>query len=138
MTRARIVVADDHKGIRDTVVQLLKRECNVLEAVGDGQALLEAVTRLSPDLCVLDISMPVMSGIEVASILKGSPQSPKLVFLTIHDDKDFVMEAFKTGAEGYVIKQRMAADLIFAVKEVMAGRTFVSKIGASQAKRRPQ
>ena len=126
--RARILVADDHQGIRDTVVNLLRRDFEVLETVADGRALLDAVKRLKPDLCVVDISMPFVNGIEAASQLKTNGNPPKLIFLTIHEDEDFVSAALKTGAEGYVIKERIAADLIFAIKEVLAGRTFVSKI----------
>ena len=126
MTRARILVADDHELIRDKVVRLLQREFDVLEAVADGQALLDAAARMKPDVCVLDISMPVMNGIETANRLKQSGSGAKVIFLTVHDDSDFVGAAFQNGAEGYVIKCRMASDLIAAVREVLAGRTFVS------------
>ena len=131
MGRARILVADDHEAIRQTVVHLLQREFDVLETVNDGRSLVEAVDRLKPDLCVLDISMPVLSGIQAASILKRIEPPPKLIFLTIHDDEDFVREALDTGAEGYVIKERMASDLIFAVKAVLDGHTFVSKLAST-------
>jgi DNA-binding NarL/FixJ family response regulator len=131
VARARILVADDHEGIRQTVVQLLRREFDVLEPVNDGQSLVEAVDRLKPDLCVVDISMPVLSGIQAASILKRIKPPPKLIFLTIHDDEDFVREALNTGAEGYVIKERMASDLVFAVKTVLGGQTFISKLASS-------
>lgn len=126
MTRARILVADDHELMRDRVVHLLKREFDVLDAVADGPTLLEVAARLKPDVCVLDISMPLMSGIETAAQLKQSGLLMKIIFLTIHDDVDFVGAAFETGANGYVLKTRMAADLLVAVREVLAGRTFIS------------
>ena len=126
MKRARILVAEDHKLMRNRVVRLLKREFEVVGAVDSGQALLEAALKLKPDVCVLDISMPLLSGIETAAQLKLSDSTAKVIFLTIHDDSDFVGAAFKSGAEGYVFKTRMAADLVVAVKEVMAGRTFLS------------
>jgi len=134
VARARILVADDHKGIRETVVHLLNREFDVLETVNDGRALIEAVRRLHPDLCVVDVSMPIISGIEAAAKLKKNGDPPKLIFLTIHDDQDFVDEAFNAGADGYVIKGRMAADLILAVKAVLGGRTFVSAMESSKPK----
>jgi len=134
VARARILVADDHKGIRETVVHLLNREFDVLETVNDGRALIEAVRRLHPDLCVVDVSMPIISGIEAAAKLKKNGNPPKLIFLTIHDDQDFVDEAFNAGADGYVIKGRMAADLILAVKAVLGGRTFVSAMESSKPK----
>ena len=126
MKRARILVAEDHKLMRNRVVRLLKSEFEVVGAVDSGQALLEAAARLKPDVCVLDISMPVVSGIEAAAQLKLGDSPTKVIFLTIHNDSDFVGAAFKSGAEGYVFKTRMAADLLIAVREVMAGRTFLS------------
>lgn len=126
MKRARILVAEDHKLMRDRVMRLLKSEFEVVGAVDSGQALLEAAARLNPDVCVLDISMPTLSGIETANQLKLANSAAKVIFLTIHNDPDFVGAAFKSGAEGYVFKTRMAADLVTAVREVMAGRTFLS------------
>jgi DNA-binding NarL/FixJ family response regulator len=126
VTRARILVAEDHELMRDRVVRLLNREFDVVEAVENGEALLEAAVRLKPDVCVLDISMPLLSGIETLIHLKQSHSPAKVIFLTIHNDSDFVGAAFKSGAEGYVFKTRMVADLVFAVREVLAGRTFLS------------
>ncbi|MFL6228113.1 MAG: response regulator transcription factor [Pyrinomonadaceae bacterium] len=126
MTRARILLADDHKGMRDRVIRLLEREFEMLEPVKDGRALLEAATRLQPDVCLLDISMPDINGIEAAARLKESGSKAKVIFLTIHEDPDFLVAALKAGASGYVVKPRMASDLRAAVKEVLAGRTYIS------------
>jgi DNA-binding NarL/FixJ family response regulator len=125
-TRARILVAEDHELMRNKVVRLLQHDFEVLEAVTNGEALLEAAARLKPDICVLDISMPRLNGIETATHLKRSKSPSKVIFLTIHDDSDSVGAAFKSGAAGYVFKTRMAADLVIAVREVLAGRTFLS------------
>lgn len=129
MARARILVADDHEEVRNTIVLLLKRQFEVLAAVSDGPEFLDAFNRLKPDLCVLDISMPKMSGIEVAYRIKQSHSQTKIVFLTLHDDVDFRAAALETGAEGYVTKARMGGELIFAVKEVLAGRRFCTLPG---------
>ena len=126
MARARIVVADDHELMRESVVRLLKRHFEVIAAVASGEDLLESALRLNPDVYVLDISMPLLSGIETAIHLKQNDSTAKVIFLTIHQDPDFVGAAFKSGAEGYVFKTRMAADLVVAVREVLAGRTFLS------------
>ena len=126
MTRARILVAEDHELMRDRVVRMLRRDFEVVDAVTNGEALLEAAERLKPDVCVLDISMPLLNGIETAAHLKKNSSTAKIIFLTIHNDSDSVGAAFKSGAEGYVFKTRMAADLIVAVREVLAGRTFLS------------
>lgn len=126
MTRARILLADDHKGMRDRVVRMLEREFEMLEPVQDGRALLEAASRLKPDVCLMDISMPLINGIEAAAQLKESGSKSKIIFLTIHEDLDFLVAALKAGASGYVVKPRMASDLRAAVKEVLAGRTYIS------------
>jgi len=105
---------------------MLEREFEVLEPVSDGGALLEAAARLKPDVCLLDISMPVLSGIEAAAQLKESGLGAKIIFLTIHEDPDFLVAALRAGASGYVTKPRMASDLRAAIKEVLAGRTYIS------------
>jgi DNA-binding NarL/FixJ family response regulator len=117
-------VADDHDEIRKTIVHLLKQQFDVIDAVADGPAFLEAVARLKPDVCVLDISMPSMSGIEAAHRIKQSNSRTKIIFLTLHDDSDFRAAALATGAEGYVTKNKMRGHLLLAVREVLAGRTF--------------
>lgn len=126
MARARILVAEDHELMRDKVVRLLRRDFDVVDAVTNGEALLEAAARLKPDVCVLDISMPLLNGIETATHLQKNSSPVKVIFLTIHCDSDSVGAAFKSGAAGYVFKTRMAADLVVAIKEVLAGRTFLS------------
>lgn len=126
MPRARILLADDHKGMRGRVVRLLASEFEVVGAVEDGGALLEAASKMKPDVCVIDISMPVLSGIEAAAQLKKSGSTAKIIFLTVHDDPDFVQAALETGALGYVVKSRMASDLRSAVKGVIAGKVFIS------------
>jgi len=120
------LLADDHKEMRDSVRRCLEEEFKVVVAVADGAALLEAATQLDPDICLLDISMPKLNGIEVANQLKQRGSRAKVIFLTIHEDMDFAQAALKTGASGYVIKRRMASDLLRAVKEALAGRIFIS------------
>src|SRR3954463_2641932 len=96
--RARILLADDHREIRKKAVHLLNREFEIVEAVEDGRAFVDAASRLKPALCILDISMPVTNGIEAATQLKESGSKAKIIFLTVHEDWDFVRAAFKTGA----------------------------------------
>jgi DNA-binding NarL/FixJ family response regulator len=88
--------------------------------------LIEAVARLHPDILVIDISMPVLSGIEAAQQLKQSGTDAKIVFLTIHEDPDFVQAALAAGASGYVVKSRLATDLLLAIRAALAGGRFVS------------
>jgi DNA-binding NarL/FixJ family response regulator len=126
MTRARILLADDHKEMRDQVVLLLEQEFDILAALESGEAIVEATAKLCPDVCLLDISMPVLSGIEVAEKLKEKGSTAKVIFLTVHEDPDFVQAALKTKSAGYVIKRRLASDLLRAIRAVLDGGTFIS------------
>jgi DNA-binding NarL/FixJ family response regulator len=126
VVRTRILLADDHLEIRAVVTRMLEREYEIVESVTDGQALLDAASRLNPDICVVDISMPIIDGIQAAAELKASGSTTKIIILTVHEDDDFVRASFENGASGYVVKARIATDLVAAVKEVLAGRTFVS------------
>jgi len=128
--RARILLADDHDEMRDRVKRHLEHEFEVLDSVEDGFALLEAAARLQPDVCLLDISMPILNGIETATRLKQAGSTAKVVFLTIHEDVDFLRAALRTGALGYVIKRRMVSDLRLAIREALAGRRFISTSAA--------
>lgn len=126
MKRPRVLLADDHKEMRDRVTRYLEVEFDVVEAVADGRTLLDAASRLNPDICLLDISMPSLNGIETAIQLKQLGSKAKVLFLTIHEDVDFLEAALRTGASGYVLKRRIASDLRPAIRDVLAGKTFIS------------
>ena len=126
MTRARILLADDHKEMRERVVCLLEPEFDVIGAVADGGQLLTAEAALHPDVCVVDISMPSICGIDAAIKMKAGGSEAKIVLLTIYEDPDFLQAAMASGAAGYVVKSRMASDLSVAVRAALAGRIFVS------------
>ena len=124
MALARILVVDDHEELRNKIVHLLDQQFDVLGATGDGPSFLKALARLKPDLCVLDISMPDMNGIDVAQQIKQTDSQIKIVFVTVHDDLDFRAAALSTGAEGYVTKAKMGGELLLAVRKVLAGGRF--------------
>jgi two-component system response regulator DesR len=126
VARARILLADDHKEIRDRAVRLLEPEFEVVGAVADGNALVQASAQLKPDVCIIDISMPYLNGIEAAIKLRESGSKARIVFLTVNEDADFVRAALRTGALGYVVKSRMASDLCSAIKGAISGHLFVS------------
>lgn len=126
MARARILLADDHKEIRDRAVRLLEPEFEVVGTVADGCELLKASSQMQPDVCVIDISMPRVNGIEAAIQLRKSGSEAKVVFLTVNEDPDFVRAALRTGALGYVVKSRMATDLRAAVNGAILGHLFIS------------
>jgi DNA-binding NarL/FixJ family response regulator len=126
VARARILLADDHKEIRDRAVRLLEPEFEVVGIVADGNSLVRASAHLKPDVCVVDISMPHLSGIDAAIKLRDNGSKAKIVFLTVNEDSDFVRAALRTGALGYVVKSRMASDLCTAINGAISGNLFIS------------
>jgi two-component system response regulator DesR len=126
VTRARILLADDHKEMRERAVSLLQEEFEVVGAVEDGHALLESELRMRPDVCVVDISMPGLCGLDAAAQLHARGSKTKIVVLTVYDDSDFLEAALKSGAAAYVVKSRMTSDLCLAIHEALAGRRFIS------------
>jgi DNA-binding NarL/FixJ family response regulator len=126
VTRARVLLADDHKEMRDRVSQLLGPKFEVVGEVENGYALLDAASKMKPDLCIMDISMPVMNGIEASAKLNESGSHTKIVILTVHDDIDFAKAALSAGALAYVVKAHMASELLPAIEKVLRGGMFVS------------
>ena len=124
--RPRVLVAEDHRAMRDSLVRLLSRECDVVEAVADGHAAVAAAARLNPDLLVLDIAMPGMNGIVAATQIRASGSQAKVVFVTNLHDREFVDRSLTLGSVGYIMKNRIVADLFPAIREVLAGHSFVS------------
>lgn len=108
------------------VAALLRDSFDIVGMVSDGQAALDAILTLKPDLAVMDISMPIMSGIEVARELKSRANKTKIVFLTVHEDPDIIATCLSAGALGYVVKEVMNSDLILGMNGALAGRVFVS------------
>jgi DNA-binding NarL/FixJ family response regulator len=123
---ARVLLADDHPAMLAETARVLGSEHQVVGAVSNGLELLEAARRLDPDLIVLDISMPGLDGFEAARRLKQAGCRSKLLFLTVWEDADFAREALELGADGYVVKSRLASDLMPAVTEILAEQRFVS------------
>jgi DNA-binding NarL/FixJ family response regulator len=122
LDRIRVLLADDNEAMLDRVAGLLATEFNVVGTVADGQQAFDAAMELKPDVLVLDISMPVMNGIETARRLKGAGGETQIVFLSMYDDPDIIREALKVGAQGYVTKQCITSDLVAAIKKAHVGR----------------
>jgi len=122
----RVLLADDHESVLRRVSDLL-REFDVVGAVRNGRDAVAEVQRLDPDVLVIDISMPILNGLQAASQLQSLHCRTKVVFLTIHEDKDFAAAAFSAGASGYVVKSRMSSDLAPAIREVLQGHRYVSR-----------
>lgn len=126
MNRPRILVADDHQPIQERVREILQTSYDVIGAVGNGIELVDEAKRLRPDVIVLDISMPGMTGIEAAHELREAGSAAKVVFLTVHERVEFVHACLAEGALGYVIKSRLNVDLIPAIQEALSGHRFIS------------
>jgi DNA-binding NarL/FixJ family response regulator len=125
---ARVLLVDDNEAMLARAAAVLTPTCVVVGSVRDGRAALEAANTLQPDVIVLDISMSGMTGFEVAARLRETGSKAAVVFLTVHDDEAFILAAKAAGGIGYVVKPRLASDLICAVREARAGRPFVSAI----------
>jgi DNA-binding NarL/FixJ family response regulator len=132
MTGRRVLLADDLPSVLATVAKLLQGSFDIVGTVSDGKAALDSTLALKPDLVVLDISMPVMSGIEVARELKKRGNPPRIVFLTVHEDSDIMATCIDAGGLGYVLKVMMETDLIPAMNEALAGREFISRLSSPQ------
>lgn len=126
MNRARVLLADDHRVVRESVAALLDSDFDVVAIVGNGQELLVEAKRLQPDVVVTDISMPFLDGLEAARQLRASNCTARVIFLTVHDRAEFVRAALAAGALGYVIKSRLTADLIPAIYAILGGNRFIS------------
>jgi DNA-binding NarL/FixJ family response regulator len=124
--RVRVLIADDNKEMRDTVVRLLENDFEIVAAVGDGRALVDAARKLDPDAAIVDISMPILNGIEAVAEIKKHNPNMKAIFLTVNEDADFVRAAFDVGGLAYVVKRQMATDLHVALRHALAGETFIS------------
>ena len=125
VTRPTILLADDDSALLESLRKLLECEFHVLAAVANGQALVEAAQSLHPDLVVADISMPLLSGFQAARRIKAARSDARVIFLTMHEEPAFIVEARKTGAYGYVIKRCIPSHLIPAIRKVLQGSPFV-------------
>jgi DNA-binding NarL/FixJ family response regulator len=128
MKRPRLLLADDHTLLLEGIRLMLEPEFELVGSVEDGQALLAAAETLKPDVILLDISMPVLNGIDAARRLRKIVPSSKLIFLTMHGDADYVSEAFRVGASGYLLKRAAASELVTAIREVLKGHHYVSPL----------
>ena len=134
MKPVRVLLAEDYDDIADAIAELLKPSVELVATVSSGQSLIAAAERLQPDILVVDISLPDMSGIEAVDIIRQTGNAARAVFLTIHSDSDFIRAAFAAGALGYVIKSQMLTDLTRAIYDAVEGRVFVSAPSKAHSK----
>jgi DNA-binding NarL/FixJ family response regulator len=132
MKHIRVLLADDHKIVLDGLRSLLEDDFELVGTVEDGRALVSAAEQLRPDVIVVDVSMPLLNGIEAVRQIKEHNPRIHVVFLTMHPDVTYAVRAFEVGASGYVLKHSAASDLITAIREAHRGRTYVSPVIAGE------
>ena len=128
MTRATVLLADDHRIIVECLADFLRERFEVVGTAVDGAQLVEAARRLRPRVVVADMSMPVMSGLDALRRLRREGVDAAFVFLTMHADAALAAEALRAGASGYLLKQGAGAELEVAIREALAGRVYVSPL----------
>ena len=128
MKGTRVLLADDHTLLMGALEKLLSEDCEIVGQVSDGRALVAAAEELKPDVIVLDISMPLLNGVEAARQIKQKLRNVKLVFLTMNEDADLAAEAFRAGASAYLLKRSATSELPLAIREVMQGRSYVTPL----------
>jgi DNA-binding NarL/FixJ family response regulator len=121
-----LLLADDNSTVLEAVSRMLTPEFNVVGTVNDGVALVAEAQRLSPDVMIVDVFMPGLSGIEAARELKKQRISGRIIFLTVYEDSSFVEEVRALGAMGYVLKACADRDLVPAIREALQGHFFLS------------
>jgi DNA-binding NarL/FixJ family response regulator len=126
MNRTRVLLADDHPLFLAALRALVEAECDVVGAVSDGRALMEAASRLKPDVIVVDIGLPLLNGIDAARQIKKEQPEAKILFLTMHANPAYLKEALAAGATGYLLKTSAREELLGALRDVIRNRIHVS------------
>ncbi|HEV2733173.1 MAG TPA: response regulator transcription factor [Terriglobales bacterium] len=122
----RILLADDQEEILRTIATMLQEEFEIVGLAENGAQVLDLALKRCPDVLVLDIFMPVLNGMDAAARLNASGCPAKVLFLTVVEDLDFIETAISMGVLGYVLKPRLATDLIPAIRSVLQGRLYIS------------
>jgi DNA-binding NarL/FixJ family response regulator len=126
MSKIRVLLADDHETVLARVRGLLSEDFDIVGTVNNGRDAVAEVERLDPDVLVIDISMPILDGLQATQRLQAKNRRAKVIFLTVHKDRDFIAAAFSAGASGYVTKEDVMTDLVPAICEALQGGTYVS------------
>lgn len=126
--RPRVIIADDHALVLEGLVTLLAPDYDIVATAEDGPTLLRQVDELRPDLVLLDISLPLVNGIEAAREIGDRQPETRIIMVTMHADATFVRQSFAAGASGYVVKRSASRELLTAIAQVLAGGTYVTPL----------
>lgn len=130
--RLQILLADDNPAILDMLKRMLQKDFAIAGAVNNAAAVLREAPELKPDVIILDVSMGDLNGFDVTRQLRAGKCTAKIIFLTVHEDFEFIRAAFDAGASGYVFKSRMNTDLPAALEAVRHGKVFIPDASLSQ------
>jgi len=128
MSRIRLLLADDHRMFAQGLESLLQDQFDLLGTVNNGEELVDSTIRLSPEIIIVDISMPILNGFDAVRRIRKEGNPAKVIFLTMHDDDALVTEAFRCGASAYVLKQAAGEELVTAIREVANGNKYISPL----------
>ncbi len=128
----RILLADDNPAILDMLKRMLRKDFVIAGAVNNATSVLREAPDLKPDVIILDISMGDLNGFDVTRQLRAAESTAKIIFLTVHEDFEFIRAAFDAGASGYVFKSRMNTDLRAALEAIRNGKVFIPDASLSQ------
>lgn len=125
-TRSSVLIADDHKLVMEGLRKLLENQFDVVGTVEDGRAVLTAAERLKPDVILVDVTMPLLNGIDACARLRVLVPSSRVIVLTMHADRSYAAEAFRAGAAGYVLKRSATSELVQAIQTVLRGQRYLT------------
>ena len=126
MSRPSLIVADDHGLFIEGLRRILEPEYEIVATLGDGRALVRAVEQRRPDLILVDITLPLLNGIDAVRQIRKNDKRTPIVMLTMHSEAAYAAEAFDAGAQGYVLKHAVTGELLEALRQVLAGKRYVS------------
>jgi len=123
----RVLIAEDHDLVAELCKQLLQKEFEVVAIVKTGRELIRAAVELKPDVAIVDIAMPVLNGLDAGKQVKEKCPTVKIIYLTMNSDPELALEAFNSGASGYLLKTCAASEMVVAVRDVLRGKTVLSQ-----------
>lgn len=128
MVRPRVLLADEHRLVREALANLLGRSCDLVGLVATGRELLASAPNLRPDVVVLDLDMPLLNGLDAIRQLRLQLPRVNIIVLTVSEDSDLAAEAIHAGAAGYLLKDSAASELLQAIRDVYEGGTYITPL----------
>ncbi|MBI4904580.1 MAG: response regulator transcription factor [Acidobacteria bacterium] len=128
MSKPRLLIAEDHTLVLEGYQRILEQHFEVIGIAEDGQTLVKLALQLEPDAVLIDISMPMMNGFEAARQVRKDVPKAKLIFVTMHSDREYVEEALRIGASAYVLKRSAVSELAHAIQQALSGKVYVTPL----------